>query len=137
MGHLIMNNSELEGGRNRKFGLFIALVSFFISLYFWSVSSVRLSMVMLFLTFIFLTLSNINSSLLSNLRLVWIKLGKLLGRIINPVIYTLFFLLLFTPISLITKLFGRDELNLSLENKNTAWIPKSKLNWISSFEKQF
>ena len=66
------------------------------------------------------------------------KLGLLIGRLINPIILGLIFFFIFTPISMITKIFKRDELKLRNKLQKTYWtsdkIISSDLN---SFDRQF
>ncbi len=41
---------------------------------------------------------------------VWFQLGQLLGKIVSPIVLGAIFFLLLTPVSLVSRLFGRDEL---------------------------
>ena len=45
----------------------------------------------------------------------------LLNAIISPIVIGFIFFILITPLSLILKLFGRDELQLNNYNKKTNW----------------
>jgi hypothetical protein len=54
---------------------------------------------------------------------LWMKLGLLLGRIVNPIILSLMFFLVFTPIALLMRLFGRDLLRLHGDSRTASyWI---------------
>jgi len=45
---------------------------------------------------------------------------------------------IFSPISFITLLFGRDELHIRINQKKTQWRPRDEnLNKISHFKNQF
>ena len=78
-----------------------------------------------------------NSSLLSPFNLLWFKFGLLLGKIVNPLIMGIFFFILITPISLITKLFGRDELRIKRKSVTTYWINKDTAQESTSFKNQY
>ena len=50
------------------------------------------------------------------------QLGLLLGMIVNPIILGIIFFGLFTPISLLMKLFRRDELRLKfIADRKSHW----------------
>lgn len=51
----------------------------------------------------------------------WLSLGLLLGRLGNPLILGIIFYLLITPLALVTRLFGRDELALKKRGVNSYW----------------
>ena len=63
----------------------------------------------------------INPSILTPLNRLWFKLGILLGKVVNPITLGAIFFLLLTPIAIITRLFGRDELKLNRKGSNTYW----------------
>jgi hypothetical protein len=46
----------------------------------------------------------------------------MLGRITNPIILGLIFLVVITPVAIISKIFGRDELKLKNRNIYSNWI---------------
>lgn len=51
------------------------------------------------------------------------KLGLFIGKIISPIILLLIYLFLFTPIAIMMKITGRDELKLKQRTKKTSfWI---------------
>ena len=58
---------------------------------------------------------------LTGVNRLWMRFGELLGRLISPVILGVIFILLFTPVAVLTRLFGRDELNLKLRPKASHW----------------
>ena len=65
------------------------------------------------------------------------KFGILLGMIVSPIVMGLIFFGLFTPIAMLMRLFGRDELRLSLKKKKTHWINRKSLKEFDLFKKQF
>ena len=75
---------------------------------------------------------------LSPFNRLWFLIGMFLGRVISPVILGIIFFLLITPMSLILKIVGRDELNLKRERKETFWVLReSEEIDPQSFKKQF
>ena len=65
------------------------------------------------------------------------NLGKLLGKIVSPVVLGMIFFLMITPIGLLMKMFKRDELRLKLTDKNTNWKIKTESLDADSFKNQF
>jgi len=56
----------------------------------------------------------------------WMTLGLWLGKIVSPIVLGLIFLLIFTPLALVLRLFGRDELLLKgSPSSSTYWKPRS------------
>ena len=55
----------------------------------------------------------------------WMKLGDLMGRVVSPLVLGVIFFVLITPIALITRLFGRDELRLKKANVSSYWIDRA------------
>ena len=65
------------------------------------------------------------------------KFGILLGVIINPIIMGIIFFGIFTPIAVLMRFFGRDELRLNFKKRKTHWINRETLNKFDFFKKQF
>ena len=116
--------NDIKISSNRSFGLVFFVVFLLISIYpllhgqnlrFWS----------LIVAIIFLALGLLNSKILTPLNKLWFKFGLLLGRIVSPVIMSIIFFFVVTPISFVMKILGKDILNLKLNNNNTYWVEKS------------
>ena len=84
---------------------------------------------------VFLVLTLINSKLLDVLNDLWIKFGEILGKIIAPIVMSIVFFLIVTPIGLVLKIVKKDLLKLKFNNSKSYWIEKSKT--IESMDKQF
>ena len=123
---------------NRNFGFFFTAVFFTASIYF-------LLYMVDYPFWIFLSLSVLTlfsalyyPNLLSPFNSLWFLIGMFLGRVISPIILGIIFFLLITPMSLILKIVGRDELNLKRERKETFWVLReSEEIDPQSFKKQF
>ena len=115
---------------NRSFGLLFFIVFLIIAV--WPVindNSIRVWSIITSL--IFLILGVLNSKILTLPKILWIKLGSILGKIIAPIIMGIIFFFVVTPIGLLMKLFKKDSLNRKFNNKKSYWIektePKSKM----------
>ena len=116
-----MDNIKI--GSNRSFGIVFFVVFLLISLYpllndgnirYWS----------LLISLIFLILGILNSRILTPLNLLWFRFGIALGKILTPVIMSLVFFLVVTPIGIIMKILNKDLLNLKFKKDDTYWIEK-------------
>ncbi|QFR48881.1 hypothetical protein FJR48_03755 [Sulfurimonas lithotrophica] len=57
--------------------------------------------------------------------LIWIKVGEFIGNIISKVIMTVLYFGLFTPVSIILKVLGKDLLRKKMNNdESTYWIQR-------------
>jgi Saxitoxin biosynthesis operon protein SxtJ len=55
----------------------------------------------------------------------WMALGTMLGRIISPLVLAVIFYLVITPVALVGRLFGRDELRLRRSKQvDSYWIER-------------
>ena len=120
---------------NRSFGILFFVVFLILSL--WPLKNGNnLNLYFLISSGIFLILGAINSKLLTPLNKTWIKFGEILGLIIAPIVMSLVYFVILTPVSLIVRLFGKDLLGLKfIKENNTYWIKRKKN--LTSMDKQF
>lgn len=112
----------------RSFGLLFAAVCAGLAAYGWFLGDwgrqivfalVIGAMAFGFLAFVF-------SKVLRPLNWLWYQLGQLLGKIVSPIVLGVIFFLLLTPVSLVTRMFGRDELRLKkITGKQSYWIERA------------
>lgn len=56
---------------------------------------------------------------------LWTRCGVLLGRVVSPVVTSLLFYLVFTPVAVVLHWRGKDLLRLKFEPQSkTYWIPR-------------
>ena len=79
----------------------------------------------------------IKADLLHPLNKLWMRFGLLLGMIVSPIVLGAIFFLLFTPIAVLMRLFGRDELRLRFKKQSSHWIKREKETQSQSFKNQF
>ncbi len=76
--------------------------------------------------------------LLLPLHKIWMSLAVVLGFIMTRVILSILFYLVITPINIISRLFGKDFLNLKIEKeKKSYWNLRDEVYDKTSTEKQF
>ena len=133
---MISENIKLPS--NRKFGVFFSFIFFMLGTYFIYVKNITIAFSFFILTIIFLIITILKPNLLLPLNKLWMKFGFFLGKFFSPIFLGVLFFGLFTPISLIMKLFQRDELRLKLNNRKTHWKMREKdNNQKNSFKHQF
>ncbi len=121
----------------KKFGVSIGIVSLVVGIilliyskqsypYFLGVGGVLIISAYIFPTILF------------PLQKVWMALAVVLGFIMTRVILSILFYIVITPINFISRLFGKDFLNLKIEKeKKSYWNLRDEEYEKSSTEKQF
>jgi hypothetical protein len=110
---------------NQKFGwFFVALFAAFGAYAYWKELGV-VSAASLSFSVLIATVTTISPQMLSPINRLWYSLGILLGKVVSPIVLGIIFFVLITPISLITRLFGRDELKMKKRSVDSYWIDRS------------
>ena len=122
---------------NKKFGFFFTFFFLIVAGYFYTKSSLIWAYVFSVTTFIFFLVTLVKAHFLLPLNKLWMRFGLLLGTIINPIVLGIIFFGLFTPIALIIRLLGRDELRLKSKNKISHWVVRKERLQTESFKNQF
>jgi|TARA_B110000879_G_scaffold212607_1_gene309666 hypothetical protein len=133
-----MNNLESHLPSNKIFGLFFSSIFGLAGLYFLFKDNSNVGYLFFTLSFIFIVTSILNSKLLLPMNKLWMHFGLLLGFIISPVVLGVIYFGIFTPISLLMRLFGRDELGLTIKSDQSFWkIRHESFNDPDTFRQQF
>ena len=133
-----MKFSEVQLPSNKKFGFFFALIFTCSSLFFLFKDLINLSLTLIFLAISFALITIIKDELLLPLNKIWMGFGLVLGAIVSPIILGALFFLMFTPIGLILRIFGRDELLIKPSKKASYWRIKDDKEFKSEvFKHQF
>ena len=132
-----MEFSEGQVPSNRKFGLFFSLVFAVVAGYYHFTERLPCSYLFVVTSVGLLVVSLTNSDALLPLNRQWMKLGYLLGKFVSPIVLGVVFFGIFTPTSILMRLFGRDELRLKVLQRPSYWIPRKSQSNAESFEKQF
>ena len=124
-------NSAIKIGSNRSFGIVFFLIFLTISLYpLLHNNTLRL------IPLIISILEIKKSKLLTPLNILWFKFGLFLGKFFSPIILSLIFFVVVTPIGIFMKIIGKDVLSLRFsKNTDTYWIDKKEQS--SSMHNQF
>jgi len=135
-----MTTTQTPLPSNIRFGWFLTIVLLIVALfcYFALVGGASLGVGLLVAALISGFLTFFKPTVLSPLNRVWFLLGELLGKIISPLVLGAIFFLIITPIALIGRALGRDELRLKRKTQTSYWIDrKSPSPRGDSFNNQF
>ena len=124
---------------NKKFGLLFFGIFLALALYanYKNEATVIIGLFLLTSGF-FLISSFFYQALLTPLNKAWFMLGLALGKVVSPIVLGIIFFGLITPIALIAKLMGRDELKLKRPKKSSYWSePIGSNSDADSFKNQF
>jgi hypothetical protein len=131
-----MKLAQIELPSNRKFGFFFSFVFTLAATYFY-MASITWGYVFVVLALIFLLTTLIKSEALLPLNKLWMSFGILLGMIVSPIVLGVVFFGVFTPIAILMRLSGRDELRLKTTVKTSYWISRAEPIESESFKYQF
>ena len=133
----MLNNKKIKIGSNKSFGIVFSIFFTLIFVYLlWSTQ--ELNKTFLILAIIFLILGYLNSRLLTPLNILWFKFGIFLSVVISPLIMSVIFFCVVTPLAILAKIVKKDFLNLDKKknkNKKSYWIDKE--NYKNSMKDQF
>ena len=128
---------QIQLPSNRKFGFFFSIIFFIISTYLYYIRiDIFLVYTLYIISFSLFIITLVNADILGPLNKLWMGFGMLLGLIISPIIMGVIFFLVFTPLALVFRIIGRDELILRLKDKPSYWIKRNN-NYSNSFRNQF
>ena len=129
--------SEIELPSNRKFGFFFAFLFSVAAGYCYYSENINWAHAFAAAASIFLIITLVNSDFLLPLNKLWMRFGLLLGMIVNPLVLGIIFFGLFTPVGILIRLSGRDELRLKFMQKGSHWVPRNDPIKSDSFKRQF
>ncbi len=122
----------------RKFGITLGIVFGLLGgLFFWREKPYYSYLFILAAFFLFFGL--VLPVLLKPIHKGWMTLALVLGSIMTRIILSILFYLVITPLGLISKLSGKDFLDLKFDKSASSyWVPRKKIAFEKSdYEKQF
>lgn len=133
---LAKNSLNPKGHSNEEsFGVVFSVLFLLIGVYpfisggDWGLTSLTVSFVLIIVTFFRPKFLTIPSKL-------WLKTGSVMGSVISPVVMSLIYFSVFTPIGLFVRLRGIDILKKKFdENANSYWEPRKTP--VGSMKNQF
>ena len=132
-----MKVGNLDLPSNRNFGFFFTFVFAVTAAYLYYTEYITWAYAFITIALSFLIVTLVKSDVLLPLNKLWMRLGLLLGMIVSPIVLGIIFFGLFTPIAILMRLSGRDELKIKFNKKSSYWITRSEPINSGSFKNQF
>ena len=132
-------NSKVTSASDRSFGVMFGFI-FIIIAVIMRLRDNPQNIQLLFLALSFLTflISFTRPSLLNTTNRLWMKFSLLLARFVSPIVLGVLFYVLISPLALVLRLFGRDELRLKTKKVSTNWQNRQMTGYsLDSFKNQF
>ena len=132
-------NSEVTSASDRSFGVMFGFIFIIVALIIRlrddPQNIQRLFLALSFLTFL---ISFTRPGLLKTPKKFWMKFSLLLARFVSPIVLGVLFYLLISPLALVLRLFGRDELRLKTKEVSTNWQSRQIKGYsLDSFKNQY
>ena len=120
------NKAFFATSLNHSFGLLFALFFVIISIYL-STQDAKVFTVYGLLTAgaVVGAVAIFSPKLLAPFSKAWMKFGDLMGKVISPLMLCVIFYCMLSPVALVTRLFGRDEMRLKRRDTLTYWIDRT------------
>ena len=132
-----MKFSQYEIPSNRKFGYFFTFVFALMVVNFYFRANVTLVYIFAVASISLLLITLIKADVLLPVNKLWMRFGLLLGMLVSPIVLGVIFFVLFTPIAIVTRLIGRDELFIKFDRKESYWRIRSESVKSESFNHQY
>jgi hypothetical protein len=116
---------EIKGPSDRSFGwVFTVAFAVIALLPLWRHGPLRVWALAISAAMAIITL--LKPALLHSANRLWARFGLLLNKIVSPVVTSLLFYLVVTPIGLLMRLFGQDPLRLRFDRQSVSyWIERT------------
>jgi len=120
----LKRDEDVEIGSDRSFGIVFSVV--FTIIGFWPLMFGRpLRWWSIGVAVGFLLIALVIPRMLAPLNRIWMKFGLLLAAIISPIFLALLFYLVFMPIGLVVRMFGKDPLKLKMDRGTRSyWVDR-------------
>lgn len=122
---------------DKKFGYFFTFIFLIASIYsFYKEINIG-SFILGTCSLVFFLVALFKAEILRPLNKLWMSFGLVLGMIVSPIVMGVIFFAIFTPIAILMRLFGRDELVLQFKTKASYWNKRNEDIHSNSFRSQF
>ena len=128
---------DIQPRQLRSFGLLVGGVFTLIAIWPWVVHQEAIRSWALILASLLILGALTNPMWLRPLFLGWMKIGHVLGFINTRIILSLGFYLVFTPIGVVRRLFGRDSLHRKFESSQSTYRSPRQARLGNHMKKQY
>jgi hypothetical protein len=128
------NRSRSREPSDRSFGFFMTFVLLLLALFFkGSLAPIHVTSLFLagFITFLITTC---RTKWLRRPKLLWIRLGNCLSKVISPIVMAVIYFIFFSSFALVLRAVNHDALDLKLKRGLSRWIRRGpedkKINFL-------
>jgi flagellar biosynthesis protein FlhB len=127
------------GGTNKSFGLMFAVIFLLAALYLVVKNSSTFAQIgALTASVTTFVIALIAPAILAKPNRYWMKFSLLLARFVSPIILGVLFYLLISPLAIVLRIFGRDELLLKRKKTSSYWKERGRRGYsIELFKNQY
>ena len=122
---------------DKKFGYFFTFIFLIASIYFFLKEINIGSFILGTCSLVFFLVALFKAEILRPFNKLWMSFGLVLGMIVSPIVMGVIFFAIFTPIAILMRLFGRDELVLQFKTRASYWNKRNEDIHSNSFRSQF
>jgi hypothetical protein len=124
---------------DKNFGFFVFILAILLACYCWFVGEYFVSIFSFSLAICSLILAFHLPQVFKVPNILWDKIGFILGLITSPIIMGLIFYVVISPVSILTRLFGRDVLLIKRDVRiDSYWVLKeNKIDDQIDFKRQY
>jgi hypothetical protein len=120
-----MNNKE-NIPSDRAFGIFVLAICIFSSSYSFLRARLFIGVSLLIATFLMLIIVIVAPRLLNHFNSLWFRFGIVLNKIMGFFVLGIIFFIVITPIAILMRISGRDELMMRQGKKKSYWKNAAK-----------
>lgn len=132
-----MKNLQSNLPSNRSFGITFGLITLVISFWNFLFNAGNINIIGASFSFFFFFLAFVFPHLLLPLNKFWSNFGVLISFVMTPIIMSIIFFFVFTPIGLILRLFNKRPINLKKSNVKSYWVIRTSKDLSKNMKFQF
>ena len=132
-----MKNLQISLPSNRSFGITFAFITLVISFWNFLFNNGNINVIGVSISFLFFFFAFVFPKLLLPLNKLWSNCGVLLSFVMTPIIMSIIFFFVFTPIGLILRFFNKSPINLKKSDVKSYWVLRSSKDLSKNMKFQF
>lgn len=127
------------GGSNKSFGVMFGVIFLLAAAYLVAKDKSTFAQLFTFVASVTTFVVAFKApTMLTKPNLYWMKFSLLLARVVSPIVLGVLFFVLISPLAIVLRIFGRDQLLLKRQESFSLWkIRNSKGYSLESFKNQY
>ncbi len=127
------------GGSNKSFGVMLGVIFLLATAYLVAKDKSAFAQLFTFVASVTTFVVAFKApTMLTKPNLYWMKFSLLLARVVSPIVLGVLFFVLISPLVIVLRIFGRDQLLLKHQESSSLWkIRNSKGYPLESFKNQY